>query len=63
MMTHKITFPVDYNFWLNRLDNQLKQSTNQHSIVPKVFKLSKNNMSPPSMIINLILIRHDNLTA
>ena len=37
MMIHKITRPVDYNKWLNHLDTQLNEPSNQNSMnVPKV---------------------------
>ncbi len=37
MTIHTITPLEDYNFWLKRLDTQLKKSTNQNSLkVPKV---------------------------
>ena len=37
MMIHKNTLPVDYYFWLKRLDTQLCEPNNQNLIkVPKV---------------------------
>ena len=46
MMIHKISSSVDYNYWLNRLDTQLNESTNQNSLkVPKVVKLTNNKTS------------------
>ena len=39
MMIHKILSPVDYNYWLERLETQLNESTNQNSLkVPRVVK-------------------------
>ena len=39
MMIFKITPPVDYYQWLNRLDTQLNEPPNQNSIkVPKLVK-------------------------
>ncbi len=41
MMIHKITYSVDYNLWLKRLDTPLIEPTNQNSIkVPKVGMLT-----------------------
>ena len=41
MMIHIIYPFVDYNKWLERLDTQLNELTNQNSIkVPKVVKLT-----------------------
>ena len=46
MMIHKISSFVDYNYWLNRLDTQLNESTNQNSLkVPKVVELTNNKTS------------------
>ena len=37
MMMHTITFSVDNNMWLKRLDTQPNESANQNSIIaPKV---------------------------
>ena len=42
MMIHKIAPAVEYNYYLNRLDTQINEPTNQNLIlVPKVVK-SKN---------------------
>ena len=39
MMIHKPNPSVDGNQWLNRLDTQLNEQTNQNSIkVPKIIK-------------------------
>ena len=46
MMTHKITFSVDNNKWLKRLDTQPYEPTNQISIkVPKIVKPTTKNTS------------------
>ena len=38
-MIHKILLSEDYNWWLKRLDTQLKEPTNENSIkVSKVVK-------------------------
>ena len=34
----QITPSVYYNYWLNRLETQLNEQTNQNSKVPKVVK-------------------------
>ena len=40
-MLHKITFFVDYNYWLKRLDTQLNEQINQNSIkISNVLKLT-----------------------
>ena len=51
MMIHKMPSSVDYNHWLNRLNIQLNQPTNQSSIeVPKVVKSTNKNTLRTSVI-------------
>ena len=46
MIINKITPSLDYNYWLNRLETYLNESTNQNSIkVPKVVKPTNKNKS------------------
>ena len=67
-MINKITYFVNINWWLKRLDTQINEPTNQNSIkVPKIVKpTNKKNyyktlgtsvindpMSPPSLFCNL----------
>ena len=46
----KITLPVEYYYWLKRLDTQLNETTNQNSVeVPKVVELTnKKSKSTPA---------------
>ncbi len=45
MMIHNNPSSVDCNYWVNRLDNQLNEQTNQNSLkVTKVVKPTNKKM-------------------